>query len=489
MIDAPHRHREAGSGGSRSGSPGAVLEPGPPTSGGTGPASELERILGCPRSEWTDDRLADLVIDGPVRLISLMHVGGDGLLKTLDFAPASADHARDIIAGGERADGSSLFASQGIRPGASDIVLRPRVESAFLDPFSPLPTLAILCGHVGRDGRPLPESPDTIVRRAHERLISETAVDLQALGEIEFFLGKRAEDGDLSGASESGYHATSPFVFGEELRRRALGILGEIGVGVKYGHGEVGHVEPSETDGIVWEQHEIELALSPLPAAAEAVVLVRWVLGNLAHRSGMRCSFDPIVRRGHAGNGLHFHFSPVVSGRHAGGKRPDGSLSEPGSWLVAGLVKLAGALMAFGNRGDGSFVRLTQGKETPGTVSWGEFDRSALVRLPILAMTKDGRATSPPTIEFRLPDGSAHPHLLLAGVAQAMIHGRAVPDRASLLSRTAASAGSVADPAAARIPASFSDVAEALTEARPVLEDGEVFPPALIDRLTRRLRT
>jgi glutamine synthetase len=269
----------------------------------------------------------------------------------------------------------------------------------------------------------------------------------------------------------------------------ALGVLADIGVGLKYGHGEVGHIESFETDGIVWEQHEIELALSPLPVAADSVALVRWILSNLARRAGMRCSFDPIVRRGHAGNGLHFHFSPVVSGRHAGGKRPDGSLGEPGSWLVAGLVTHAGALMAFGNRTANSFVRLTQGKETPGAVTWGDFDRSALVRLPILATAKDGRVTSPPTIELRLPDGSAHPHLLLAGAAQAMMRGRAIPDRDSLLSRTAASHGATADSTGARIPSSFREVAEALAEARAVLEDGEVFPSTLIDRMTLSLRT
>ncbi len=82
---------------------------------------------------------------------------------------------------------------------------------------------------------------------------------------------------------------------------------------------------------------------------------------------------------------------------------------------------MGGALMAFGNRTEGSLIRLTQAKEAPNAIVWGEFDRSALVRLPIVARTEDGRPVSPPTIEFRLPDGSAHPHLLLAGVAQVMV--------------------------------------------------------------------
>ena len=125
----------------------------------------LEGELGKPRSEWTVDDLVDLVGSRDIRIVSLMHVGGDGCLKTLDFVPQSVTHVRDIIEAGERADGSSLFAGSGIPTGASDIVLRPRVERAFLDPFAPIPTLVLMCGHDSREGTPLPQSPDTILRR------------------------------------------------------------------------------------------------------------------------------------------------------------------------------------------------------------------------------------------------------------------------------------------------------------------------------------
>ena len=88
---------------------------------------------------------------------------------------------------------------------------------------------------------------------------------------------------------------------------------------------------------------EIELALAPLPAAAEAVVLTQWVLRNLAHERGMRCSFDPIVRAGHAGSGLHFHFAPVRGDRNLGGMSPDGTLTDEARWLLGGLSKRAPA--------------------------------------------------------------------------------------------------------------------------------------------------
>jgi glutamine synthetase len=465
---------------------GADPDPFPEPAGPALPASRLERLLGNPAPAWTADDLTGLAREHGIRLVSLMHVGGDGRLKTLDFAPRDVAHLRDILEGGERADGSSLFSGLGIRSGASDIILRPRVASAFLDPFSPLPTLAVMCGHEGRDGQPLPQSPDTLVRRADARMLAETGVELHALGEVEYFLGRRPAEGDIQGGDDHGYHATAPFVFGEALRRRALATLAEIGVPTKYAHGEVGYVQAGEADGLTWEQHEIELSLAPLPRAADAVALTAWVLRNLAHREGMRISFDPILCRGHAGNGLHFHFSPVSEGVHLDVRDPDGRPSAPAQWLIAGLVQLGGALMAFGNRDEDSFVRLTQAREAPSAVTWGEFDRSALVRLPVVATTPDGRHVAPPTVEFRLADGSAMPHQLLAGVAQATVRGRATPDLAGLLARTAA--GRPAAGGNGIVPRSFAQVAQALEAHRGELEAGGVFPASMIDALIGRLK-
>ncbi len=449
------------------------------------PAGLVERISGKPPAEWTESDLIDLVFDRGIRVISLMHVGGDGWLKTLDFVPRGLSHLKDILSGGERADGSSLFKGYGIVAGASDIVLRPRLNTAFLDPFSETPALVFLCGHHGRDGEPLPQSPVTILRRAHERLRRETGCELWALGEIEYFLGKRRAESDIYGADDRGYHASSPFVFGEPLRRRAMAVLAEIGVPIKYGHSEVGYIEARESDPIVWEQHEIELALTPLPEAARSVVLAQWVLRNLAHRSGMLCNFSPIVREGHAGNGLHFHLSPVAKGRHVAIRESGGALAPEAKWLIGGLVRLGASLMAFGNRAPGSFVRLSQGQEAPRAIFWGDYDRRALIRLPIIPKTADGRSVSPGTVEFRLPDGAAHPYLLLAGVAQAMLHGRSTDGLDALVE--SASAARAGDGAVSPLPRHPREVAEALASGRAALESGGVFPPGLLDEVLARL--
>ncbi len=447
----------------------------------------LHRHIGKSADAWTADDIVAFIRDQNVRLLSLMHVGGDGWLKTLDFVPRDSSHLADVLLGGERADGSSLFGDLGIPVGASDIMLRPRLSTAFLDPFAAQPTLAVLCSHFNRQGAPLAESPDTLVRAAYQRLMAETGVGLHALGEIEFFLGTRVGDAAAYGANERGYHASSPFVFGEALRRAALVHLAEMGVAVKYGHAEVGYVEADAADSRVWEQHEIELWLRPLPEAADAVVLTQWVLRNLAQRAGMLCNFAPMARKGHAGSGMHFHFAPMAGHAYLAHTAGDGSLTPEAKWLIGGLVSHGAAMMAFGNRSRDSFVRLGQGKEAPSAVTWGRYNRKALVRIPIIPIDQNGRETSPGTIEFRLPDGSAHPHLLLAGIAQAFVDGRGMADLDARLARTAVTAqGHAASDN--RVPLTFPEVADALAACRPVLEAGGVFTPNLLDRMIALLR-
>lgn len=440
----------------------------------------LSAKIGAPREAWGIDELVDFARRESLRNLHLMHVGGDGWLKSLDFTLSSPEQFGQILRTGERADGSSLFAGMGILPGASDIVLRPRPETAFLDPFSAEPALVVLCGHLDRIARPLDISPDTVVRRAADRVRAELDCELHALGEVEYFLGHPSDDRESYGSDDRGYHATSPFVFGAGLRRQAMQVLADIGVAVKYGHSEVGWMQ---SGGWTWEQHEIELALAPLPRAADAVVLTQWVLRNLAHAQGLRCSFDPVVVAGHAGSGSHFHFSPMRDGEHLGAGEGLADFGPEARALIAGLVSDGGALMTWGNRDATSFARLEGGKESPETITWGCYNRKALVRIPIRARSLDSTEVTAPTIEFRLPDGSVHPHLLLAGVAQAMVAAARRADIDEVLRRSEAGRG-----AGRSLPFDRASVAAELERCREDLQAGGVLCAQLVDAELERLR-
>jgi glutamine synthetase len=277
---------------------------------------------------------------------------------------------------------------------------------------------------------------------------------------VEYFLGKKAGEGDVYGRAEQGYHATAPFVFGETLRRQAMGILGDIGVTLKYAHSEVGYIEAQQSDGRIWEQHEIELALAPLPDAADAVVLTQWVLRCLANQQGFECRLDPMLQRGHAGSGLHFHFSPRRAGMHLDCMTPEGDVQPEAAWLIAGLVRFGASLMAYGNRVPASFERLAHGKEVPRAITWGRYNRQPWCACRS-CHAEDGHGVVPATVEFRLPDGSVHPHLLLAGAAQAMLAGHLDADIDAVLERSAGAAPGATTSmptAAGGVPRSFQEV-------------------------------
>jgi glutamine synthetase len=259
-----------------------------------------------------------------------------------------------------------------------------------------------------------------------------------------------------------------------------------MGVPVRYAHAEVGRVEPERAEDLLWEQHEIELAPAPLPAAADAIVLTRWVLRSLARRAGFRFSVDPILAEGHAGNGLHVHFTPTRDGEAVAVTDPDGALTEPARWLIGGLVRRGSALMAFGNRGAGSLLRLAQAKEAPSAITWAALDRSALVRIPAQARSGDGDERGAGTIEFRLPDGSARPHLLLAGVVASMIEAASADDLEVLLADTGSGAGSAGG--ARPVPRSLGEIADALEDARAGFETDDTIPSGLVERALRSLR-
>src|SRR5699024_8475983 len=66
-----------------------------------------------------------------------------------------------------------------------------------------------------------------------------------------------------------------------------------------------------------------------------------------------------------------------------------------------------------------SFKRLVIGEEAPLSVSWGQANRSALVRVPNYSPDRpDSRR-----LEFRLPDAATNPYLMFALVLAAGLEG------------------------------------------------------------------
>ncbi|TSA34517.1 MAG: hypothetical protein D4R64_11610 [Porphyromonadaceae bacterium] len=105
-------------------------------------------------------------------MLNFRYVAEDGKLKILNFVIHSLEYLESILSTGERVDGSSLFSC--IEAGSSDLYVIPRFSTAYVNPFSSIPTLDILCSFYTSEGSPLDTAPEHIFHMAHTLFIERT---------------------------------------------------------------------------------------------------------------------------------------------------------------------------------------------------------------------------------------------------------------------------------------------------------------------------
>jgi glutamine synthetase len=379
--------------------------------------------------EFTLKDILQYIEEQHIEMLNFRYVGGDGRLKTLNFVVSDLDQIEEVLLTGERVDGSSLFPY--IEAGNSDLYVIPRFRTAFLNPFSDIPTLDILCSFYDKNGNPFGGAPENILQKAHKQLQEKTGLDFEVMGELEYYVISEKEPYFVTD-DQRGYHESSPFTKWEDLRREAMLTISSIGGNIKYGHSEVGNFTVGNLE---YEQNEIELRPSNLEDAADQLVIAKWALRTLAHRYGVTITFAPKITVGKAGSGLHIHTRLMKDGVNQMIK--SGKISTIAKKAIAGYLDLAPSLTAFGNTNPTSYFRLVPNQEAPTKICWGDRNRSVLVRVPLgWTGQKDMLKHANPleeintrdfsgkqTVEFRCPDGSADVYLLLAGLAVAARHG------------------------------------------------------------------
>lgn len=467
----------------------------------------IERVLGKARADLSWEDLVEAVERLGLEQVDLRYVGGDGRLKTLAFPIGSREQLVAVLVRGERVDGSSVFG--GASTEDSDVYVVPRWSTAFVNPFGIRPSLDLLCSFYDSEGEPLAHAHDQVVRRAAEALTRETGLVLEAFGELEYYLVSQP-DPLYAVEPERGYQESPPFSKHREVREEVLRHLAAFGIATKYVHGEVGG---AVEDGRQLVQHEIELLPVPVPEAADALVVTKWLVREVAHAHGLEATFAPSVTADGAGNGLHVHsrlVRPAGAGEADGGGPvnvivDDEGLTDTGKRLVAGYLGAARALSAFGNTVPTSYLRLEEGEESPEGICWGETDRTGLVRVPLawvgdvlpgmVAHANPGiggalpdLGVQPQTVELRLGDGSADVHLLLAGMALAARRGLTDPDSLEQAERLRADGGGGDDEDLEQLPASCAESADALEADRALFEADGVFPQRLVDETLEQLR-
>jgi glutamine synthetase len=461
--------------------------------------NELVQFLQKPASEFQKKDIIAFIEQYNIEMLNFRYVAEDGKLKTLNFIIHNLQHLDEILSFGERVDGSSLFSF--IEAGSSDLYVIPRYRTAFLNPFSEIPALDMLCSFYTSDGKPLENAPEYILRKAHELFFERTGMKFLALGELEYYVNS-ALDPHFKVADQKGYHSSAPLAKWEHFRTEALSLIARAGGKVKYSHNEVGNFS-SETE--LYEQHEIEFLPTYVEDAADQLIVAKWILRMLAHQYGAEISFAPKISEGKAGSGLHIHMMATKEGENMLTDK-DG-LTYTAKKMIAGVLDVADALTAFGNTIPTSYLRLVPAQEAPTNICWGDRNRSVLVRVPLgwlgnNQMIYDANPQEPlstltiagrQTFEFRAPDGSADIHNLLAGLVLASLHGIEKSDALELADRLFVDENIHQNPEKfshlQHLPDSCSSSADALQEKRNLFEKDDVFPSGMIDSIIRKLKS
>ena len=463
--------------------------------------NKLVHYLKKPAAQFTGQDIIRFIEENGIELLNFRYAGGDGRLKTLNFVIQGREHLEMLFSTGERVDGSSLFSY--ISSDSSDLYIIPRFRTAFVNPFSDIPAIDILCSFYTREGRPLESAPEYILRKAHTEFKRATGYTLKAMGELEYYvIGERSDLYPV--ADQKGYHTSPPFSKWDRLRKDALKGIAEAGARVKYGHSEVGAFSMGTK---AFEQHEIEFLPVDVEDAADHLMLGKWVLRMVAYRYGVNISFAPKIAVGKAGNGLHIHLLVEKKGENL--MADEEGLSDIGRKVIAGLLDLAAPLTAFGNTIPASYLRLVPGQEAPTKICWGDRNRSVLGRVPLgwVAKTRMIKDANPQetgevpyipgkqTIEFRSPDGSADIYSLLAGIAVAAQHGLEMPDALERARELYVNVDIYKEEHKSKregldhLPSSCWEAAECLRENRGSFENHNVFPSGTIDMIIRNLKS
>jgi glutamine synthetase len=313
----------------------------------------------------------------------------------------------------------------------------PEPSTAFVDPFSTLPTLVLICNiQDPLTGEDYSRDPRNIARKSVNYLRSTGVADTAYLGpEAEFFIFDDARF-DQS-AHEAYYHLDSiegqwnrgrvekpnlgyklrykegyfPVPPADQLmdiRNEMMQCMIECGMDVECQHHEVA------TGG----QSEIDLKFDELVTMADNLLKYKYIIKNVAKRHGKTVTFMPKPLFGDNGSGMHTHISLWQDGRPLFAGSGYAGLSNTALYAIGGILKHAPSILAFSNPTTNSYKRLVPGYEAPVNLAYSQRNRSAACRIPMYSASPKSKR-----VEFRCPDPSCNPYLAFSALLMAVIDG------------------------------------------------------------------
>ena len=338
---------------------------------------------------------------------------------------------------GKMFDGSSIAGWKGINE--SDMVLLPEADSAFIDPFMEEPTLVLRCDVLEPSTmQSYSRCPRGIGKRAEAYVKASGIADTAFFGpEPEFFVFDSVQtEISMSGASYSigskeaawssnkaykedggntgqrpgikgGYFPVPPVDSLQDVRSAMCLALDALGIEVEVHHHEVA------TGG----QCEIGTKFNTLTRKADELLMLKYVVKNIAFQRGYTATFMPKPIVGDNGSGMHVHQSLAKAGKNLFAGEGYGGLSKNALYYIGGIFKHARAINAFSNSTTNSYKRLVPGFEAPVMLAYSARNRSASCRIPWVPNQKSRR------IEIRFPDPVQTGYLTFAALLMAGLDG------------------------------------------------------------------
>lgn len=385
------------------------------------------------KSSAAVDKVFQLMKDRDVKVVDLKFC--DMVGQWQHFSVTTTEFSAETFEEGIGFDGSSIRGFQKIHE--SDMLLFPDPETAFVDPFTAVPTLSLTCDIADPLTREsYARDPRHIAKKGEAYLKSTGIADTAFFGpEPEFFILDNirfdqshhygyyhidsVEGFWNSGANGSpnlghkprykeGYFPTAPIDTLQDIRTDMVLTMQSVGIHVEVHHHEVA------TAG----QTEIDMRRDTLTRMSDNYLVYKYVTKNVAKKHGKTVTFMPKPIFGDNGSGMHVHQSLWKDGKPLFAGSGYAGLSEMAMYYIGGLLKHAPALCALTNPTTNSYKRLVPGYEAPVNLAYSQRNRSASVRIPMYSSNPKAKR-----IEFRCPDPTCNPYLAFTALLMAGLDG------------------------------------------------------------------
>lgn len=341
-----------------------------------------------------------------VKFVNLQFSDILGMVKSLTIP---VQHLENSLEDGTWFDGSSIEGFARIHE--SDMYLKPDPDSYAVLPWHQSDhgnTARFICDVYKPDGTPFEGDPRGILKKVLEEAKS-LGFEYNVGPELEFFLLRR-ESGKLLPLPHDGggyFDMTTDQAY--DIRRDMNATLQKFGINVEASHHEV-----------ALGQHEIDFRYGDALKTADNGTTLRFVLKAVAQKHNLHATFMPKPIAGINGSGMHVHQSLFMDGKNIFFDDSDKyKLSKTAYSFIAGQLSHAKAMSAILSPTVNSYKRLVPGYEAPVYLSWGNTNRSALIRIPRYSKGKSQSTRC----ELRCPDPSCNLYLAFAVMLKAGLDG------------------------------------------------------------------